>query len=197
MSKGGTVGYISVNPKTSASDLTTDDASASSTWGDSAEAGLKVGFGGYIGQKVSKPDTHDSEVIGLAMAVIVLLFTFGTVVAMGLPIITALIGLVSGLSIITLVSHIAVVPTVAPTLATMIGLGVGIDYSLFIVTRHFEQRRDGMETMESIARSAATSGGAIVFAGTTVIIALLSLAVVGSRSSRRSGTRRRSSCWSR
>ena len=55
----------------------------------------------------------------------------------------------------------------------MIGLGVGIDYALFIVTRHFEQRRDGMDTLESVARSAATSGGAIVFAGTTVIIALL------------------------
>ena len=80
------------------------------------------------------------------MAVIVLLVTFGTVVAMGLPIITALIGLVCGLSIITLLSHISEVPTVAPTLATMIGLGVGIDYALFIVTRHLEQRRDGMET---------------------------------------------------
>ena len=84
--------------------------------GHSAEAaGLQVAFGSYIGQKVSKPDTHDSEVIGLGMAVIVLLFTFGTVVAMGLPIITALIGLVSGLSIITFISHVAVVPTVAPT----------------------------------------------------------------------------------
>jgi putative drug exporter of the RND superfamily len=179
VSKGGTVAYISVNPKTSASDMTTDDAQRIVDLGHSAEAaGLQVAFGSYIGQKVSKPDTHDSEVIGLGMAVIVLLFTFGTVVAMGLPIITALMGLVSGLSIITFISHIAVVPTVAPTLATMIGLGVGIDYSLFVVTRHFEQRRDGMDTMESIARSTATSGGAIVFAGTTVIIALLSLAVV-------------------
>ena len=77
---------------------------------------------------------------------IVLLFTFGTVVAMGLPIITAILGLVCGLSIITLISHVAVVPTVAPTLATMIGLGVGIDYALFIVTRHLEQRRDGIAT---------------------------------------------------
>ena len=70
------------------------------------------------------------------MAVIVLLLTFGTVVAMGLPIVTAIVGLVSGLSIITLISHVTEVPTVAPTLATMIGLGVGIDYALFIVTRH-------------------------------------------------------------
>jgi uncharacterized membrane protein YdfJ with MMPL/SSD domain len=66
------------------------------------------------------------------MAVIVLLITFGTVVAMGLPIVTAIVGLVSGLSIVTLISHLTEVPTVAPTLATMIGLGVGIDYALFI-----------------------------------------------------------------
>ena len=179
VSKDGNIGYIAVSPRSSASDMTTDDAQRIVDLGSHAEdSGLGVAFGSYIGQKVSKPDTHDSEVIGLGMAVIVLLFTFGTVVAMGLPIITALIGLVSGLSIITFISHIAVVPTVAPTLATMIGLGVGIDYSLFVVTRHFEQRREGMDTMESIARSTATSGGAIVFAGTTVIIALLSLAVV-------------------
>ena len=98
---------------------------------------------------------------------------------MGLPIFTAIVGLVCGLSIITLISHVAEVPTVAPTLATMIGLGVGIDYALFIVTRHLEQRRDGMDTNESIARSSATSGGAVVFAGCTVMVALLSLAVVG------------------
>jgi putative drug exporter of the RND superfamily len=99
------------------------------------------------------------------MAVIVLLVTFGTVAAMGLPIFTAIIGLVSGLSIITLLSHVAEVPTVAPTLATMIGLGVGIDYALFVVTRHLEQRRGGMQTRESMARASATSGGAVAFAG--------------------------------
>jgi len=97
---------------------------------------------------------------------------------MGLPIATAIVGLVVGLSIITLISQVAEVPTVAPTLATMIGLGVGIDYALFIVTRHQAQRRSGMATDESIARATATSGGAVVFAGTTVIVALLSLAVV-------------------
>ena len=179
LSKNSNIGYIAVSLKPSASELSTDDAERIVAEADPARnAGLKVAFGSYVGQKVSKPDTHDSEVIGLAAAVIVLLFTFGTVVSMGLPIVTALVGLVSGLSIITFISQVAEVPTVAPTLATMIGLGVGIDYALFIVTRHFEQRREGLETRESIARSAATSGGAIVFAGTTVIIALLSLAVV-------------------
>ena len=179
LAKDKAVGYIALSLRLSPSDLTADDAERIVSRADPARApGLEVGFGGYLGQKVSKPETHSSEVIGLTMAVIVLLFTFGTVVAMGLPIFTAVIGLVSGLSIITLLSHVTEVPTVAPTLATMIGLGVGIDYALFIVTRHLEQRRDGMETRESIARASATSGGAVVFAGCTVMVALLSLAVV-------------------
>ncbi len=179
LSKDQRIGYIALNLSASPSELTTDDAERIVSEADPArDAGLDVSFAGYVGQKVSKPETHSSEVVGLAMAVIVLLLTFGTVVAMGLPIITAIVGLVSGLSIITLISQVAEVPTVAPTLATMIGLGVGIDYALFIVTRHQAQRRSGMATRESIARAAATSGGAVVFAGTTVVVALLSLAVV-------------------
>ncbi|MET0684170.1 MAG: MMPL family transporter [Solirubrobacteraceae bacterium] len=180
LAKNKEIGYIAVNLKTSASQLTLDDANRIVALADPArDAGLEVGFGGYLGQKVSKPETHISEVVGLSMAVIVLLITFGTAVAMSIPIITAIIGLVCGLSIITLISHVADVPTTAPTLATMIGLGVGIDYALFIVTRHLEQRRDGMATDESIYRATATSGGAVVFAGCTVMIALLSLAIVG------------------
>ena len=179
LAKNARTGYIALNLRASPSDLTTDDAQRIVDEADPArDAGLSVGFGGYLGQKVSKPETHSSEAVGLTMAVIVLLLTFGTVVAMGLPIVTAIVGLVSGLSVITLISQVAEVPTVAPTLATMIGLGVGIDYALFIVTRHQAQRRDGMETRESIARATATSGGAVVFAGTTVMVALLSLAVV-------------------
>ncbi len=179
LAKDKRTGYIALNLSASPSDLTTDDAQRIVDEADPArDAGLTVSFGGYVGQKVSKPETHSSEAVGLTMAVIVLLLTFGTVVAMGLPIVTAIVGLVSGLSIVTLISQVTEVPTVAPTLATMIGLGVGIDYALFIVTRHQDQRRAGMDTRESIARATATSGGAVVFAGTTVLIALLSLAVV-------------------
>ena len=76
-----------------------------------------------------------------------------------------------------MLGHVATVPTVAPTLATMIGLGVGIDYALFIVTRHFRGMKDGLSIDESIARAVATSGGAVLFAGSTVTIALISLAV--------------------
>ena len=179
LTKDAQIGYIALNLRTSPTDLSRDDAERVVAEADPVrDAGLTVGVGGYLGQKVSKPETHSSEAVGLTMAVIVLLFTFGSVVAMGLPIATAVVGLVVGLSIITLISQVAEVPTVAPTLATMIGLGVGIDYALFIVTRHQAQRRGGMATDESVARATATSGGAVVFAGTTVIVALLSLAVV-------------------
>ena len=98
---------------------------------------------------------------------------------MVLPIFSAIIGLACSLSIIRLLENVVQVPSVAATLATMIGLGVGIDYALFIVTRHKLQLGEGMELRESIARATATAGGAVVFAGFTVVIALCSLAFAG------------------
>jgi RND superfamily putative drug exporter len=180
LSKDGRIGYIPLVLNDSPSQLTVDDAHRIVDREEPARAaGLKVATGGYLGQKISKPSTHGSETVGLTAAVIVLLVTFGTVVAMGLPIVTALLGLASGLSIIALVGRATEVPTVAPTLATMIGLGVGIDYALFIVTRHKAQMETGIELRESIARATATSGGAVCFAGGTVIVALCSLLFAG------------------
>jgi RND superfamily putative drug exporter len=145
-----------------------------------AEAvGINTSIGSYVGQQLSKPATEFAEVVGLVAAVIILLFAFGTATAMMLPILSALIGLACALSIIKLLEHVLDVPGVATTLATMIGLGVGIDYALFIVTRHKLQLGEGMEVRESIARAVATAGGAVVFAGFTVIIALCSLAFAG------------------
>jgi RND superfamily putative drug exporter len=141
--------------------------------------GGNASIGSYVGNQLSKPSTEKSEVIGLVAAVIILLFAFGTATAMMLPIVSAIIGLACALSIIRLLEHVLEVPGVAATLATMIGLGVGIDYALFIVTRHKLQLREGMELRESIARATATAGGAVVFAGFTVVIALCSLAVAG------------------
>ena len=180
LSKDGRIGYISLTLNDSPSQLSVDDAHRIIDREAAARAaGLKVATGGYLGQKVSKPSTHGSEAVGLTAAVIVLLITFGTVVAMGLPIVTALLGLASGLSIIALIGRVVEVPTVSPTLATMIGLGVGIDYALFIVTRHKAQMASGIPLRESIARATATSGGAVCFAGGTVIVALCSLLFAG------------------
>jgi RND superfamily putative drug exporter len=140
---------------------------------------MQVAVGGSVGSELSEPSTESSEVIGLVAAMIILAFTFGTLVAMGLPIVSAVCGLAAGLSLIVLLGHVVTVPSIAPTLATMIGLGVGIDYALFLVSRHRANRAQGLPLDESIALAVATSGTAIVFAGTTVVIALLTLAVAG------------------
>jgi RND superfamily putative drug exporter len=180
ISKDQTIAYIPVTLDVGPSDLTEDEAQQALDAGAPATAaGLDVSLGGYAGQQLSKPDTEISEAIGLAAAVVILLFAFGTVTAMALPIVTAILGLVSTLALISVLGLVLDVPSIAPTLATMIGLGVGIDYALFIVTRHKQQLRDGMEMGESIARATATAGGAVVFAGTTVVIALVSLLLAG------------------
>ncbi len=144
-----------------------------------SKAGLESAAGGQIGTKTTKPATDTSVGIGLIAALIILLLTFGSVVSMFLPILTAMIGVGTAISSITLLSHVIPVPTAVPALATMIALGVGIDYSLFVISRHREQIAGGMAVRESIARSVATSGAAVLFAGCTVIIALCSLAIAG------------------
>ena len=180
LNKKKTIGYISLNLKDSPSELNAEEAQRIIDVSKPLDkVGLNPAAGGYLGQKVSKPSTQLSVVVGLAAAVVILLFTFGTAIAMGIPILTAILGLSVGLGIVTFLGHAVEVPTSAPTLATMIGLGVGIDYALFIVTRHLSQLAEGMEPRESVARATATSGGAVVFAAGTVIIALVSLAAAG------------------
>jgi uncharacterized membrane protein YdfJ with MMPL/SSD domain len=142
-------------------------------------AGMEVAAGGSIGSELSEPKTESSEVVGLTAAMIILAFTFGSLVAMGMPIVSALFGLVAGLSLIFLLANIAPVPSIGPTLATMIGLGVGIDYALFLVTRYRSELDGGRPVDEAIAVAVATSGTAIVFAGTTVVIALVTLLIAG------------------
>ncbi len=178
LSNNEQIGYLSVTLDVSPGELSTEEAQRIIDAADPAkQAGLQVSTGGQLGQKVSKPATESSELIGIIAAMLILTYTFGTVVSMLLPIFNALLALLSTLAIIRILGHLVTVPTVAPTLATMIGLGVGIDYALFIVTRHFRGLGEGLDTRDSIARAAATSGGAVFFAGCTVTIALVSLAV--------------------
>ncbi|MGH2974860.1 MAG: MMPL family transporter [Solirubrobacterales bacterium] len=180
LSKDRSVAYVPVILGVGPSELTEAQALAVLDAGKPAEAaGLNVSIGAYVGQQLSKPDTGASDAIGIAAAIVILLFAFGTATAMVLPIFSAVLGLACSLSIIRLLEHVVQVPSVASTLATMIGLGVGIDYALFIVTRHKLQLADGMEMRESVARATATAGGAVVFAGFTVVIALCSLAAAG------------------
>jgi RND superfamily putative drug exporter len=181
LSKDQATGYLSVTTSVDPGSLTVDDAQTiiNAAAKPAQAAGIQVETGGQLGQKVSKPSTEISELIGIIAAIAILTFVFGTVVAMALPILNAIVGVASTLAIVQILSHALTVSTVAPTLATMIGLGVGIDYALFIVTRHFRGLRDGLEVQESIARAVATSGGSVTFAGGTVTIALVSLAVAG------------------
>jgi RND superfamily putative drug exporter len=180
LSKDKTVAYVPVVLGVGPGELTEEQAQAVLNAADPAEkAGLDTSVGSYVGQQLSKPDTGVSDAIGIAAAIVILLFAFGTATAMVMPIGSAIVGLAISLSIIRLLENAIEVPSVAATLATMIGLGVGIDYALFIVTRHKLQLGEGMDLRESIARATATAGGAVVFAGFTVVIALCSLSFAG------------------
>ncbi|HEX4484319.1 MAG TPA: MMPL family transporter [Solirubrobacteraceae bacterium] len=140
---------------------------------------LQVALGGQAIEQVQKPALGAATAIGLLAAVIVLLITFGSFIAMGLPIITALLGLGTGIGLAGLASQVIDMPNFATELAAMIGLGVGIDYALFIVTRFRENYlRDG-DLQGAIATAMDTAGRAVLFAGLTVIIALLGQFLLG------------------
>ncbi|WP_106849695.1 MMPL family transporter [Blastococcus sp. Marseille-P5729] len=145
--------------------------------GENDGDGLRAEIGGAAAQQM--PAIGSTEGIGVAIAVVVLLITFGSILAAGLPLLTALIGLGIGISGILIVSGFVTMSDTAPILALMLGMAVGIDYALFIVSKHRDQLRRGLGVEESISRANATAGTAVVFAGLTVIIALAALTVVG------------------
>ncbi|MEV0208241.1 MMPL family transporter [Streptomyces sp. NPDC050788] len=143
-------------------------------------AGAQVEYGGPLGE-LARPAADDrvSELIGFGVAVVVLLVGFGSVIAAGLPLLTALLSAIGGLAILGLFASAFTFATVSPTLATMIGLGVGIDYALFLITRHRQNIMDGADPVHSAGHATATSGRAVLVSGTTVIIALAGLYASG------------------
>jgi putative drug exporter of the RND superfamily len=176
LNKGDTIGFISLYLTVGSGDITDDEAdSVFDDTSAASDAGIEVSAGGYLGSQLSDPSTRLSEIVGIGAAMIVLVLVLGTVMAMVMPITTALVGVFSGLAVVGVVGTALAVPSIAPTLAIMLGLGVGVDYSLFIVSRYLALYDDGMESKEAVARAVATSGGAVVFAGTTVVISLLCL----------------------
>ena len=148
-----------------------------------AKPGLEVELGGQAIEATEQEGFGVATGVGLMAAVVVLLLTFGSLVAMGLPIVTALFGLGSGLAVIALFTHVVDTPNFSSELAAMIGLGVGIDYALFILTRFREAYRTPGPTFEnsreSVMRAMDTAGRAVLFAGTTVVIALLGMMLLG------------------
>jgi RND superfamily putative drug exporter len=142
------------------------------------EAGLEVAVGGNA-FGTTAVEVGPTELIGVAVAVLVLVLTFGSLLAAGMNLLTALVGIGVGMGALLLTSNVVTLSSTAPTLALMIGLAVGIDYTLFILSRHRNQLASGMDPEESAAHAVGTAGSAVVFAGLTVIIALSGLAVVG------------------
>lgn len=138
--------------------------------------GVRIEYGGFMFSEFQPPE---SELLGLAFAIVILIVAFGSVLAMGLPIGVALGGIGVGASLLVLLSNVVTMPDFATTLGIMIGLGVGIDYALFIVTRYREQLRAGHDVGESIAIAIDTSGRAVIFAGLTVVVSLLGMLLMG------------------
>ena len=120
-----------------------------------------------------------SELIGILAAVLILLIAFGSLLAMGLPIMTALFGIGIGLAVVTLLARVLDVPSFAPQVTAMIGIGVGIDYALFISTRYREALHEGADPEHAVVHAIDTSGRAVLFAGGTVVISLLGLFLIG------------------
>jgi RND superfamily putative drug exporter len=144
-----------------------------------AHPGFAVALGGNPISSVITAAPGSSEGIGITAAILIMLLAFGSVVAMGLPIITALFGLGIGIAVLELVTHLLVVPTFAPEMAAMIGIGVGIDYALFIATRFRQGLFEGRDPRDAVVAALVTSGRAVLFAGGTVVISLFGLYLIG------------------
>ncbi|WJV48180.1 MMPL family transporter [Streptomyces flavofungini] len=177
VSKDGTTAYASVTYKVTSMELTDDSRDALERTTDEArDGGMTVEVGGDALQAM--PHTGATEIIGIAVAAVVLVITFGSLVSAGLPLLTALIGVGIGVSSIAALANALDLGTTTSTLAMMIGLAVGIDYALFIVSRYRAELAEGREREDAAGRAVGTAGSAVVFAGLTVVIALVGLAVV-------------------
>jgi RND superfamily putative drug exporter len=147
---------------------------------DAAEIqGLTIEAGGPVIQLSEFEEPGGAEGVGILFAIVILLIAFGSVLAMGLPIATALFGIGIGLALVMIFANFLSVPEFTPQLASMIGIGVGIDYALFIVTRYREQLHRGLDPEQATMVAITTSGKAVLFAGTTVVISLLGILLMG------------------
>jgi RND superfamily putative drug exporter len=181
LTEDGRIGVATLNYKESTNDIDPKDLEKVQDAAFTARSGgLQVEHGGPGAEVVRFENSGGpSEGVGIAAAAIVLLITFGSLVAAGLPLIATLLALGSALGIITLISHLVDTPDFASQLASLIGLGVGIDYALFVVTRYRAEVRAGRDRDEAIEKAIDTSGRTVMFAAITVVIALLGLLLLG------------------
>jgi len=180
ISKDGTIGFVDVRFDTGASEVEKADVDELESSVDAAVAGsgLTVEYGGDVPNAVA-PESGMSDIIGLGAAIVVLLLVLGTAVAMSMPILLALTAVGIGTSTLTIAANFTSLNTVTPILAVMLGLGVGIDYALFIVTRFRQSLAEGESPVDAATTAVATAGRAVVFAGTTVAISISGLAIIG------------------
>ena len=180
VSRDGRIAFATVTFDKRANDLSKADVQKVIDTAQAARApGLDVELGGQGIEQAQSPSFGFASAVGLLAAIVVLLVTFGSFVAMGLPIVTALLGLGTGVGLIALGSQVIDMPDFSTELALMIGLGVGIDYALFIVTRFRENMRGGASVDDATVAAMDTAGRAVLFAGATVIIALLGMFALG------------------
>jgi RND superfamily putative drug exporter len=178
VSRDGRYALVTLQFSVPADDITQSQLDAYTRIGEKAKAlGLRVEYGGEIMNP--QPELGSAEAIGVAVAAVVLVVTFGSLVAAGMTMLTALIGVGAGMSGLFTLSGVVQLTTTAPILALMLGLAVGIDYALFITSRYRHNIREGLAPEEAVARAVGTAGSAVVFAGATVVIALVGLSVVG------------------
>lgn len=181
LNKAGTVAMVNVQFSVQSFEVSQDQISQLEDGATDAVAGtpVEVNFTGAVITNNVKADDDTSELIGIAVAVIILIVILGSVVSAVIPIVMAMIAVFVGLAFVQLEADLTNLNTITPTLATMLGLGVGIDYSLFILTRFRQALENGFEPTEAAGVAVATAGRAVAFAGVTVIISLASLAVFG------------------
>jgi putative drug exporter of the RND superfamily len=178
VSRSGDIAYATVQFDRTASNIPDSTITRIRTLTDHAEGGgVQLALGGKMFQQFS--GIGPAELIGILAAVVILLVAFGSLLAMGLPIMIALFGIGIGLGFVELLSHFIATPDFATQLASMIGIGVGIDYALFIVTRYRQGLEEGFEPEHAVVRAIDTAGRAVVFAGCTVVISLLGLFLMG------------------
>ncbi|MEV3860311.1 MMPL family transporter [Streptomyces sp. NPDC050095] len=182
ISKDGTIAYAQVTFTEQANDVPKQLVQDVVDRAQAAErSGLQVELGGQAITRIQEPPQGLSEAVGIVAAAVVLFLAFGSLFAMVLPIVVAIMGVGTGMMTTMLLSHVTNVPEVAPLLGSLIGLGVGIDYALFIVTRHRRGIQRGLEPEESAVQALNTSGRAVLFAGGTVCIALAGMLVMNLR----------------
>jgi uncharacterized membrane protein YdfJ with MMPL/SSD domain len=176
VSKNGQIAYALVAYPVASSDVSSHAVKALLASGGPAKAaGITVNFGGQVAQASTKSDT---DAIGIVIAFLILLVGFGSLLLGVLPLVTAVAGVAVTLLVLQALTPVVTQSSTTSVLATMIGLAVGIDYSLFVLNRHRQQLVAGTEVGDSVARAVATSGSAVCFAGTTVLIALAALSIV-------------------